>query len=546
MKVPGSIAVPAGSLRQSLVAGSAIEKASLTAWAKSRSFLKTWRGGPTRILRGDRHLTIGRCPSPVSAASTSPGASYTDDVEAPVLPLDHAWHRQRASLRGGGRLRPPPLVAAGLEIDLGVDGPQVRVGGLVVVFGHFPASLPDLVSLARARLHLNPEQAQELAPVLDTRLLALWAWLPGPRQDCYLELDHATGTVRAWLMGPEAGAIDPIDLEDPPGQIEAWFLDALVLNGAPAWGGSRGLERLVDRFGPRPLLVAAQVSEILDRPDPDPAEAFELAHSRWHRLTESDEVPWADLADQEHPFVAAQLGRLALRLGLPRAARALLSGAVDDPTLPPMAHFDLGQACELSHDLTGAEDAFVRYLGQRATDPDGWRRLMVCRLRQGRTEQAQECLQRFRAHGGDEVVLASQLIAQVFCHHLPGDQRARCAGWLVARIDPLREGLVDRIAASRFPGDEDLFRAACRALQRGFAAEWPLLTSVTEGGLATVLLTLPFLGPSRDGRDPAHDARLALVEYTDGVLQHLDPDGPGLDESVDERALAALVRLAKS
>ena len=130
---------------------------------------------------------------------------------APILALDHEWHRQRASLRSGtpGRsgalLRPPPLVAAGLEIEHDADtGRRVKVGGLVVIFGHFPATLADFVHLAHARLHLQPEQARELDPILNTRVMALWAWLPTVRRDCYLELDRATGEVNTWLVGPGA------------------------------------------------------------------------------------------------------------------------------------------------------------------------------------------------------------------------------------------------------------------------------------------------------------------------------------------------------
>ena len=459
-------------------------------------------------------------------------------METPVLPLEHAWHRQRAALRANARLKPPPLVAAGLEIDVGDEGPEAHVGGLVVVFGHFPASLDDLVDLARTRLHLNPDQARELGPVLDTRILALWAWLPGPRQDCYLELDQATGDLRAWLVGPEPGRIEDLDLADPPGQVEAWFLDALVLNGTPVWGGSRGLERLVERFGPRSLLVAAQVSEALDREDGDPAEALELARIRWHRLDETDEVPWADLADSEHPFTAAALGRLALRLGMPRAARALLAAAAGEATVPPLAHFDLGQACELTGDLVGAEDGFARYASERPADRDGWRRLLVCRLRRGRLDQANECLQRYRAHGGDDETLSVQLIAQVFSHVLPADQRARCAGWLCARLAPLREGLVERIATTRFPNDEARFLVLADDLRQGFGLDD--LPGAADAALATVLLALPLLAAAGPG-DTLSGVQAALVEFAHGAHQHLD----GREPAVPLAIVTALVDLAE-
>src|ERR1043165_2261841 len=120
-------------------------------------------------------------------------------------------------------------------------GRTVTLGGLAVIFGVFPASLGEFVELARSRLHLGQGQARELDAVLNTRIMAMWAWLPTQRRDCYLELDRATGEEHLWLMGPGAGESDEIDLAQDHEDLDAAFLDALVLNGPGHWGGESGL-----------------------------------------------------------------------------------------------------------------------------------------------------------------------------------------------------------------------------------------------------------------------------------------------------------------
>jgi len=50
-------------------------------------------------------------------------------------------------------------------------------------------------------------------------------------------------------------------------------------------------------------------------------------------------------------------------------------------------HFQ-GLREERGFDLVGAEAAFARYVDAQGDDPDGWRRLLFCRLRLGLTAQA--------------------------------------------------------------------------------------------------------------------------------------------------------------
>src|SRR3954463_8089954 len=133
-------------------------------------------------------------------------------MHQPLLLLEHDWHSQRAKLRQG-RVRPPPLVAAGIALAFAPDkGRELKLGGLAVIFGTFPASLEEFANMARAGLNLQPDQGRELDPVLDTRILAMWAWLPTLRQDCYLEFDRATGHEHAWLIGPGPGESTEVDL----------------------------------------------------------------------------------------------------------------------------------------------------------------------------------------------------------------------------------------------------------------------------------------------------------------------------------------------
>ncbi len=366
-------------------------------------------------------------------------------MSQPLLALNHDWHRQRAHLRSG-RTRPPPLVAAGIDLAQSPErGRVVNLGGLAVIFGVFPASLAEFLELARLRLHLGAGQARELDAVLNTRILAMWAWLPTLRQDCYLELDRATGEEHLWQVGPGPGEGVELVIDEVHDELDTAFLDALVLNGPAHWGGESGLAKLVERFGRQPLLVAAQVADLLDHQPKEPQRALELARARWPELNLAQEAGWAPLADSEHPWVAVQLGRLALRLGLVRAARLLLrQGGHTD--VAPVAHFDLGQACEALGDLQAAESAFARYAAARPSDPDAWRRLLLCRLRLGHFTVAEETLRRYRTSGGKDHDLAERFLSIISRGSLRGDQRAYLVGWLGAR---LQEALQRRLPLTR-------------------------------------------------------------------------------------------------
>lgn len=351
----------------------------------------------------------------------------------PLLGLDHDWHRQRAQLRIG-RLRPPPLVAAGLDVQFDEEhGRQIQFGGLAVIFGVFPPSLEDFLNLARARLHLGADQAHELDAVLNTRVLAMWVWLPTLKKDCYLEFDRATGAEHLWVIGPGAGEYSELDLENLPEDLETAFLDALVLNGSGHWGGEAGLQRLIERFGHQPMLIAAHISEILDHHPRQVNRAFEAARACWTQLNAEDESSWVELAESEHPWVNVQMGRLALRMGLVRAARVLLrfSASAD---VQPVAHFDLGQANETLGDLAAAEVAFGRYAAARPSDPDAWRRLLFCRLRLGHLEMAVETLKRYRAAGGQDRELSERFLSLASKPQVLATERAPLTGWLVAHI----------------------------------------------------------------------------------------------------------------
>ncbi|MCK6490607.1 MAG: tetratricopeptide repeat protein, partial [Planctomycetes bacterium] len=326
-------------------------------------------------------------------------------------------------------------MTAGVEVEWTPEaGRATRMGGLAVIFGHFPATFGDFVQLARARLHLAPGQARQLDPVLGARVMAMWAWLPDLRCDCYLEYDRATDAAQAWLIDP-GGNAEELDTEATAERLDAHFLDALVLNGSGHWGGETGLARLVERFGRRPLLVAAQVADLLERCPREPRKVLEAARARWSALDAEQEEPWAALAGAEPPWALVQLGRLALRLGLLRAARALLSGnAAADQA--PVAWFDLGQVCEALGDLPEAEQAFVHYAAARPHDPDAWRRLLFCRLRLDHLQVAEETLRRYRAAGGKDDDLAERYLAVVVRARLVAVERERLAAWAAARLGP--------------------------------------------------------------------------------------------------------------
>ena len=503
-------------------------------------------------------------------------------MSTPLLTLDHEWHRQRANLRvagpgrvGLGQLRPPPLVAAGLEIDHDEHGRRVRVGGLIVIFGHFPATLRDFVALARARLHLQPEQARELDPILNTRVMALWAWLPTVRRDCYLEFDRATGTIETWLVGPGPGDIEAIEVEAeesavPPNsdELDQWFLEGLVLNGHAHWGGERGLAQLVERFGRTALLVAAQVADHLEHRAEDPASALQVARTRWPALNDEDEVPWAAVAeasaaerrdDPGHPFICAQLGRLALRLGLLRAARALLSASAGSTDVSPIAWFDLGQACEALDDLTGAENAFTRYASARPQDPDAWRRLLFCRLRRDRGQLAEECLRKYHSAGGKDDELVERYLHVVARGRIRTDQRGFLAAFLLPHLRVAfaaagHEGDVEREIVRLCFCDDPSSAAAFTALVsrvRGQLAVTLRLSGnehYTEDAVRSVLLTLPFLGPlhpddeSADVETLADDVQSAINRWAEAPTIAAALMGP--PPVVDSRSLFALAAMA--
>jgi hypothetical protein len=452
-------------------------------------------------------------------------------------------------------MRPPPLVAAGLDVVQGKEGGRaVTVGGLAVIFGIFPASPQDFLQLAGARLHLNPGQASELDPVLNTRILALWAWLPTLRQDCYLEFDRATGSQHLWTIGPGEGECHELDAEDPPAQLAEAFLAGVVLNGSGHWGGEAGLAKLVERFGPQPLLVAARIADHLDHKPKELREALDIARACWPALALDDEPAWAALADHEHPWVNVQIGRLALRLGLVRAARVLLRFAAGTE-VQPVAHFDLGQAQESLGDLAAAEAAFARYAAARPNDPDAWRRLLFCRLRLGHLAMAGETLKRYRTAGGRDRDLAERFLALAGKPRLPASERAVLAGWMMAELGEavlLRIGLLglmDEIIARRCGGSgtpmAKRFEDATQFLHATLTQTASQVPHGADEATVAVLVAVGFLIRPRPGAVPppaaelAHHAAAALALWNQHRLAaHVAPVLP------DEQALERLAVIA--
>lgn len=442
----------------------------------------------------------------------------------PLLDLGQDWQRQRAQLRAAHR-RPPPLVTAGLDLVHDAHAPhgrRVQVQGMALVFGIFPASLAEFLDLARSRLRLGGDQArQELAGVLSARIQALWAWLPGLQCDIYAEIDHATDALQLWQIGPGAGVLTTLDATTAAARLDDAFLEGLVLNGTRHWGGASGLARLIRRFGRRPLLVAAQVADLLERTDIDLETILEVARSRWENLESGDEEPWDRLAETEHPWVCAQLGRLALRLGVHRPAWHLL-GRVAHAQAGPAVWGDYARACDEVGDLAGAEVACAQ-VANLAPDEGALTRLITARLRLGQYTEATEALTRLRALGSADVVVVDALLTLLERPGLPLVQRAHVAGWLAART-PIAfaarwsvPALTARIDAERMPGDEGLREDLDIARLSLSQALGPGSEDTAELALRVALFALPFVAPSptRQVGDCAAHALLGLRIWAD-------------------------------
>ena len=452
-------------------------------------------------------------------------------MSRPLLDIEQEWHRQRAQLRANHQ-RPPPLVTAGLELAYDEDARshhRVQVSGMALIFGIFPPTVREFVDLARTGLRLGRSPArQELQGVLNTRVQSLWAWLPTLAQDCYLELDHATDEVRLWLIGPQLGEVEEVNAESDRERLDEAFLAAAVMTGSRHWGGQEGLARLVERFGRRSLLIAAQVAEALERDARHPEQALALAQTRWPRLDQSDETAWAPLADQEPPWACVQLGRLALRLGLWRAARLLLNH-VASAEAGAAGWFDLGQACEALDDLPHAEQAFAHFAAEHGDDPDGWRRLLIVRLRLGLFWEAAEALKRYRAADGSDSDLMDRGLIVLRRARVPLLQRAHVAGWLCAKAPAAATtrlpvgGLLAEIgrglaaapeghaAAERLFGDLiDRLRAELAEVLVPADDPARVGSGLVEAVIRVSLLALPFLG-SPSSRLPSQCAAHALL-----------------------------------
>lgn len=490
-------------------------------------------------------------------------------MSQPLLDLDQEWHRQRAQLRAN-HLRPPPLVTAGLDLaydETSASHHRVQVAGMALIFGLFPVTVRDFIQLARTRMRLGDQsQRSELEGVLNTRIQALWAWMPTLRQDCYLELDHATDEAHMWLTGPEQGQGREVSIADEEEQLNEAFLSAFIITSSRHWGGQEGLTKLVERFGRRSLLVAAQVAEALERDPNHLNQALEYAQSHWPRLQADVEAVWEPLADDEDPWVCVQLGRLALRLGLVRAARLLLNRALDTE-VSHVAFYDLGQACEALDDLIGAEAAFMRYAGIQAEDPDGWRHLLFCRLRLGLLNEADEALRKFHEADGEDREIVERLLNLLTHARVHPQHRAYLVGWLSARLKdalskrlPLTE-LIGGIIRTRFNDHpskagqaflhqvERLRQMLFLQIAAGQLTEFeiesasPAHLHAIDALIRIVLLCLPFVGSFHDSQDADEEAALTLQACDIWAQHELFGEGT-LDKERLEPCLIELAQLA--
>ena len=404
-------------------------------------------------------------------------------------------------------------MTAGLDLvydPMAPAGRKVAVQGLALVFGIFPASFSEFLDLARSRLKLGKEEPRaELQQLLAARIQVLWAWMPGLQCDIYAEVDHATDSVTVWKIGPTAGSCTPVDLATAGADLDAAFLEGLVLNGTRHWGGAAGLARLVRRFGRQSLLVAAQVAELMERGEAEDETLLTVAQSRWGDLDGGNESAWEALADHEHPWACAQLGRLALRLGLVRAARRLLD-RVRLVQAGPAVWADLAEACDRVDDLPGATEAAAQVVSLSSDEP-ALRRLVILQARLGQQGESGETLVRHRASGGSDTALVEAGLRVLERPALPLVQRAHLSAWLGART-------VSAFAAS-VPLADLRQRVARPGLDEALAGLRAALSEILAGGgEATamaeriVLLALPLIAvaPTGDVGSLAAHALLAL------------------------------------
>jgi hypothetical protein len=493
------------------------------------------------------------------------------EVSHPLLDTDQEWHRQRAQLRAN-HLRPPPLVTAGLDLSYDPDSQthqRVQVAGMALIFGIFPTSCREFIELARTRLSLgNQSQRSELNSVLNTRIQALWAWLPSLQQDCYLELDHATDQAHVWLMGPAASASRDVDLDEEEAELDRAFLAAFVMTSSRHWGGHDGLERVIERYGRSALLAAAQVAEALERQGAEPENALAFANKQWPALLRDKEAAWEPLCEREHPWACVQLGRLALRLRLIRAARLLLSQAYHTEA-PSVAFFDLGQACEALDDLVGAETAFVRYTTAQADDPDGWRRLLFCRLRLGLFNEVETTLGRYRDAGGEDNDIITRLLYALEAGEIHAQHATGLIGWLgtklkdtLARRVPVASltaeiveqhfgGAGNRDTVRQFLGHLDELRAELTNILSLVTRDEPPTSAIIQRAanelVRIILLCLPLLPTHR----LMHAEHATAEDYADlaldacGVWSTLEHGhNHGLDLEALRPAVLAIAELA--